>query len=54
MHFVCWTLIVKRTLALPYFLSYVNKYRKCQVPRTYFATYMFQNKELLLINGILK
>ena len=50
MHFVRWTLVVKKTLALPFFL-YVDFQNSDEVrsPRTCFTTHTLQNKELLLL-----
>ena len=48
MHFVHCTLLVKRTLPLPYFLPYVDfkSAEKVRSLPTCFTTHMLQNKEL--------
>ena len=48
MHLIRWILLVKRTLAIPYFLSYVDfkSAEKVRFPRTCFTTHMLQNKGL--------
>ena len=49
MHLVCWTLVVKRTLILPYFVQYMDNRNaeKPRSPHTCFATHILQNKKLL-------